>query len=214
MNRKPKIDPQKDGNSIDFVSMHLMRQHFIDKKLFEARTNQPTVLYLGKLMILENILAYKLVHVLTALQNQINAKLISKRIQIKVDDPIGLLSSNATLGTLILYIEKISPKNPNLKALQKFNLDRNLLTHYMHLGFSNTREITLRARSLSLRAEKLITSLEAYRKNITPPFKLSRIPKVIDISKLIAFEKERASAIYPNPEKVEDNLKKFNKKKR
>lgn len=210
--RKPKINLDKNGNPVDFVSMYFMRQHFIEKELAVAAKSSSTVVYLGRLVILENILCYKLAYYIRAIQNEINSKISFARKFIRIEDPIDLLGSTATLGSLVFEIEKLRPKSILLISLKKILADRNELTHYMHLGFSNVKDVQMRARDLTLRINRMLDRVGKETKSITPPFKVPRIPRVINISKLIQYEKERNSAKYPDYDKPAENLKKFNNK--
>ena len=211
--RLPVINPDRDGNPVDLGSMYMMRHYFIDKKLRGLEKNTKVLQYLGRVILYENILSYQLSYLIRAIQNQINSKLKKKRLFIKTDDPIDLLGSNLTFGALVFRLKSLSPKNILLADLRKFNEDRNTLTHYMHLGFSNTKDISLKARGLAVRAGGLIDRVASQREKVTPKFKV-RIPKVINISELVRFMKERDIALYPFSDKTEDNLKTFNTRRK
>lgn len=207
--RTPRINPDKEGNSYDFVAMYFMRQHFVEKELAEAARKSPTITYLGKLVIWENILSYKLAFYVRAIQNRINEKISAKRNYIKTDDPIGLLGSDKTLGGLIIKLEELNPQNKHLAFLKKINSDRNTLTHYMHLGFTDIKNITLKARGLTIRMDRAVREISTELRKITPNLRV-KIPKTIVLSELAKSEREKASARYPDYLKVKDNLKKFN----
>jgi hypothetical protein len=207
--KKVVFDFEKEKNPIDRIAVMFLQDNYINRELKKLVNNDNKNKYLGKILVYENIIAYKLSYLIRARQEKINSEISLKRFKIKKDNPLILMKENKTLGELIgIYRNLLSTETSLLKKMSRFNTERNVLTHFMHLGFDSSSSIRKKAKSICLLSEKLIIELEKERKNLQIPFNI-KIPKIIKVSDLMEFGKQRSEAVFSNPDDIIGNLKKF-----
>jgi len=124
---KYKNKTAEDISVIDFyeISKNRLRERwFTNKGLFELINDEPFIINLGKMVILENIISYHLALIINNKQNNKNSLL-------------RYLDDN-TLGSLVDLYAKLNIYNKKLyKKLKKFNTLRTNLTHNLHIGYKD-----------------------------------------------------------------------------
>ncbi len=178
--REKKLSDKK------LIESALKERYFINKELYKSFKDDVFTKRIGQMVILENIISYKLADLIILSQNIINKKSNIRNFNYGVHR----LLEKCTLGSLINKLNNISFSSKNLlKNLISFNELRINITHKMHLGYSDLKEIEKEILNIIKIGKSLLKSLDREIKKRTPEFVVN-MPRVIKADELIeAFEK-------------------------
>lgn len=215
--KKIAFDFLKEKNSKDMIAKACMQSDFVDKKLLGLLKLKYSkkISSLGKVMIYENIISYKLCYFIRARQNEINFLMRSTKLKVKESNPQDSLREDLTLGTLIKVVDFLLKDNCLMDKLNQFNDVRNKLTHFMHIGFYDVGELFKNSEEACLLARDILLDLEKEDKRIGKKIiKKIKVPEFINAEELVKMENDRRSAKFKNPEDINKNLKIYKKNKK
>jgi len=208
--KKIAFDFSKENNHYDMLAKAYLQNDFIVNKLFNLLKSDKSKITntLGKIMIYENIITYRICYLIRARQNEINFSIKNNRLKIKEDNPQNLLREDLTFGSLIKIIEYLFKNNLLIGKLKNFNIARNKLTHFMHLDFYSTKNLFEESKRLCLLAEDILLEIKKEDDIIGKEIlKNVKISTVLNAEEFVAMERDKENAIFKNPEDVNNNLK-------
>jgi len=209
MAKKPCFDFMKEKNTYNLLALGLLQFNF-QEKLANFIDNKDVV-WLGRVVVYENILSYKLAYLIGARERMINDFLKDNKNKIKPKHPQDLLKENKTFGDLITIFEGLYYKEtPLIIKLKEFNKKRNKLTHFMHLGYPDIDKVLKDAQDVCDISRELVRLFQEEEEVCSKDFKLE-IPSVISSDELMKMESDKKTSKYGEPEDVDGNLEKYKK---
>lgn len=215
--KKIAFDFLKEKNSNDMIAKAYMQSDFVDKKLLGLlKLNCSKITNsLGKVMIYENIISYKLCYFIRARQNEINFSTKSTKLKIKENNPQNLLKEDLTFGVLVKIIDSLFKNSCLVDKLNQFNDVRNKLTHFMHIGFSSVDELFKKSKEACFLAEDILLDFKKKEKRISKKIiKRIKVPEFINAEALTEMANDKKNAKFKDPEDISQNLKIYKKNKK